>query len=308
MRQHEKKKGTKGKIQIESVDIREVLEDLNIHYTETGKNVSSGWIGTSCPWCDDVSNHLGINLESKIVTCFKCGSSGNIINYLAEELNSFAKALDILRSSVPRELKSFTTSEKERSVYVELPKEASTKITPYHAGYIESRNFDYEQLTKMYSLHFVGPVGKWKNKIIVPFIKNYKLITFTSIDISDETEIRYNHLAKEKSIIHVKEWLFGIEHTNKRQVIVTEGFFDMCRFGYGAVCTFGTTVTSEQKKLLSKFDIVKIVFDGDDAGRSGAEKLANDLSLFCDVRIFDIPDGLDPDKLSEKEIKYIKEK
>lgn len=306
MRQRQRKNQPKGKIHIENIDIREVLDDLGIDYTESGKNVSNGWIGTTCPFCSDESNHLGINLQAKTISCLKCGTSGTIIKYLAEELGSFNKAITILGDSVPRELRSFTNGSVNHSIKVELPKEAKDKITKYHAGYLNSRNFDYQELTDKYNLHFCGPLGKWANRIIVPIIKNYRLITFTSIDISDVSNIRYKHLSIEESIIHTKNHLFGLEYTNNNSVIVVEGLFDMMRIGDGCVCTFGTKVTSEQKRLLSKYSSVKIVFDGDEPGIINGEKLANELAPFCDVKLFLLPVGTDPDQLSKEDIKKIK--
>jgi len=306
MRHIQKNKKRKGRIPIDQIDIREVLDDLNIYYSESGKNVSDGWIGVTCPWCDDGSNHLGIRLDAGTCSCFKCGQSGTIIKYLADELGSFNKAIQVLGDAVPLELKSFEESERARAIKVELPKEAKRQISKYHAGYLNSRGFDYEELTDKYNLHFCGPYGKWANRIIVPIMKNYRLITFTSIDISDEVFIRYKHLQDELSIIPIKQHLFGLEFTNKHSIIVVEGIFDMFRIGDGAVCTFGTKITSEQKKILSKYSTVKIVFDGDEAGQINGEKLANDLAPFADVKLFFLPEGSDPDKLSQDDIKEIK--
>lgn len=298
----------KGRLPIDNIDIREVLDEVNIYYTEGGKNVSSGWIGVTCPFCDDQTNHLGINLTHKTISCFKCGTTGTVIKYLSEELRSFNKAITILGDAVPRELRDFSDStDIERVSHVELPKKASRKITEYHAGYLQSRGFDYQELTDRYNLHFCGPLGKWRNRIIIPVVKGYRLITFTSADISDETNIRYRHLEDELSIIPIKHHLFGLEHTDRHSVIVVEGLFDQFRIGEGCVATFGTKVTAEQKALLAKFSTVKILFDGDDSGRKNGERLANELAPFCDVQIFDLPDGMDPDKLSDDEIREIKE-
>jgi len=300
-------KGKKhDKVHIENIDIREVLDELNIYYTESGKNVSSGWIGTPCPFCGDDSNHMGINLESKTISCFKCGTSGTVIKYLTEELGSFNKAIEVLGDAVPRELKSFGQSEKERSIKVELPSNASKLITPHHAEYLRGRGFDYKELTEKYKFHFCGPTGKWKNRIIVPVIRQYRMITFTSIAISENTNLRYRHLEEEKSVIPIKDYLFGLEFTDGNSCCVVEGLFDMMRMGDGCVCTFGTKTTSEQKRLLSKFSTVKIVFDGDKAGKVAGEKLANDLAPFCDCKIFDLPEDTDPDQLSAEDIKKIK--
>ena len=160
MRQRRKER-KKGKLQIDNVDIRSVLDDLHIYYTESGKNVSEGWIGVSCPFCGDDSNHLGINIVQKTISCFKCGTTGTVIKYLAEQLQSFSKAIQILGDSIPRELRSFEEKVSNSITHVELPKEASRKITPYHAGYLQSRGYDWKYLSDKYNLHFCGPIGKW---------------------------------------------------------------------------------------------------------------------------------------------------
>ena len=69
---------------------------------------------------------------------------------------------------------------------------------------------------------------------------------------------------------------------------------------------FGTKVTAEQKKLLSQFREVVIAFDGDDAGRTNAEALANDLAGHTDVSVLDLPEGKDPDSLDESDLDYIR--
>jgi len=305
MRQRQKNK-RKGKLHLGNIDIREVLDDLHIYYTEAGKNVSDGWIGTSCPFCDDTSNHLGINLNSKTISCFKCGTSGTVIKYLSEELRDFSKAISILNDAVPRELRSFDQQQRGNAVHVELPKEAKREITPQHAGYLQERGFDYKALNDMYNLHYCGPISAWANRIIVPVIKNYRLITFTSADISDDSHLRYKHLSEEKSIISVKHHLFGLEHTDGHSVIVVEGLFDLFRIGEGCVATFGTKVTPDQKLLLSKFNVVKILFDGDAAGRLNGAKLADELAPFCDVRLFELPMGTDPDTMSPEDIEVVR--
>lgn len=308
MRYREKNKYKRKYIPIDQLDAVEILDDASISYREKGKNVGEGWIGVCCPFCSDNNYHLGINLIHKTISCFKCGTSGTIIKYLSEELNSFNKALQIIGNHIPKELKSFVGTHKERTIKVKLPEKANRKITKYHAGYLKSRGFEYQELLDLYNLHFVGPIGEFSNHIIIPIIHNYQLITFTSIDISDVTEIRYKHLSEEKSIIHAREWLFGIEHTNKNTCCLVEGIFDMMRIGPGAVCSFGAKVTSKQLSMLKNFNKVIICFDGDDPGRTNAEKIANDLAAFTDVEILNLPDEKDPDSLDKEDIEFIRNK
>ena len=148
----------KQRVNIGNVDIRAVLDALGIHYTEHGKNVSTGWIGTECPWCSDQSNNLGICLKSPVVSCFKCGAKGNLIKYLSEITGNFQKALEILQEHSSRELQ-IEEYDKSRVSKVILPKEATTKISPYHAGYLKNRKFDPVELFNLYNLMCVGPIS-----------------------------------------------------------------------------------------------------------------------------------------------------
>lgn len=308
MRQRNKKHS--GKIQFDQIDIREVLDDLDIYYTETGKNVSEGWIGVSCPFCGDESNHLGINLNGKSISCFKCGETGTIIKYLAEELGSWGKAINILGDAVPREMKRFGKEIiKERSVSVELPKEASKKILKYHAQYLNKRGYSFKYLMKKYDFYFVGVNSEdWSNRIIVPVYRRKKLITFTSVSIMDDIKLRYKHLKDEKSVVSIKHYLYGLESVKGNSICVVEGLFDKFRIGDGCVCSFGTNLTAEQKILLTNYDKVVVCFDGDDTGKKSANKLANDISAFTDVEILDIPEGNDPDSLPKEDVMYIRNK
>jgi DNA primase len=85
-----------------------------------------------------------------------------------------------------------------------------------------------------------------------------------------------------------------------------EGLFDQFRIGDGAVCCWGTQFTAEQVLLLSKFPRVLIAFDGDKPGKEAAQKLGNELAVFTDVSILNLPDGSDPDSLSSKELKELR--
>ncbi len=306
MRQREKKH--KGRIPLDQIDILEVLDELSIDYRESGKNVGVGWVGVCCCFCGEDGFHLGINLQAKTCTCFKCGTTGNIISYLAEELNSFPKAMEILGNSVPREMRLFEEKSPERSVTVALPKEATKKIGKYHARYLNERGYSWKELTEKYDLHFCSPGSYWSNRIIVPVKKRGRLITFTSIDIADDSFLRYKHLSDDQSVISIKQYLFGLDFAKGNSVCLVEGLFDQFKIGDGCVCGFGVVLTAEQKLLLAQFQKVVIAFDGDSAGKVGAEKIANDLATFCDVEILDLPEGSDPDKLSKEDVRYVRNK
>lgn len=45
------------------MSLKQLLIDYRIPFSEQGKNIGNGWIGLKCPFCDDHSNHLGLNLQ-----------------------------------------------------------------------------------------------------------------------------------------------------------------------------------------------------------------------------------------------------
>lgn len=293
---------------IDQIDVKELLDTLKIEYTERGKNVSEGWIGVQCPFCDDQSNHLGINIINKTISCWNCGKTGTILQYLAEKLYSYQQAKKIVEKAIPRELKTFIEERTNTNIQrVELPSNYTKKILKQHGKYLVSRKFDPVKLYKKYGLLSVGlnSEPKWQNRIIVPIYRYGKLVTFTSIDVYEDSIQRYNHEKKERSIIHCKELLYGEERA-KRKVIVVEGLFDAWRIGDGAIPTFGVKVTKEQKLLLSKYEEVIFAGDGDEDGYRMAEETGNELAAFTNVRIVDLPWEKDPDKLKRKHVKYLR--
>lgn len=294
---------------LEYVDIQSILEDLNIPYTSRGKNVSQGWLGTQCPFpgCDDHSNHCGLNLDSPVVSCFACGKTGNYLSYLAAKLNSWPKALEIIKKHTPRELKKQQIHIKENRVtHVELPEEATKTPTKYQKQYIERRGYNLKELETLYDFYYCGPIGNWKNRIILPIYYNNRLVTFSSIDIADNSKLRYKHLSEEKSIYHCKELLYGMDQIiNYDVVLVVEGFFDKARIGQNCVATMGTVVTEHQLQLLTKFKKVILVFDGDAAGRENSKRIADNLSVFTEVNVIFLPFNSDPDSLEYSDIKEL---
>jgi len=56
------RKGREGP-QVRKFDVEQFLYDYSVSYTTSGKNVSQGWIGVQCPFCDDHSSHGGFNIN-----------------------------------------------------------------------------------------------------------------------------------------------------------------------------------------------------------------------------------------------------
>jgi DNA primase len=295
-------------LMLDQVDIRELFDEINIEYHEKGKNVSEGWIGVCCPFCSDTSYHLGVHIKNKTISCFRCGTTGTVIKFLIEVTGNFEKSINLLRTYIPKELKKEYKQERNTVQSVELPKFARYVPFKAHKEFLHSRGYNYRDLSDKYNMHYVSCVQDepFQNRIILPVIRKYRLVSFTSIDITGTRKNKYKHLKDELSIIPIKNTLFGLEFTKNNPVIgVVEGVFDQFRIGDGSVATLGTNVTEEQKAIFRKFQKLVIVFDGDSAGRIGSEKLANDMAVFMDVEIIKLDSG-DPDELDNDSIQFIK--
>ena len=296
---------------LHTIDAKEVLDDLQIGYTTTGKNVSEGWIGVSCPFCNDTSNHLGIHLSSKAISCFSCGTSGTIIR-LVNNVLGYSKGVDYLSKLIPRELVKFDIDAGQKktldfSKIVDIPEIMYSKKKA-HWNYIKKiRKFDPKELFRKYQLQCISHTNSmYGNRIFVPIFRHNKIVTFTTIDINEYSRMRYKHCPDSEAIIPIKDLLYGVEYTDGHECIVVEGLFDAWRIGDGAVTPFGTKMTDLQIKELKKFQRVKLCYDGDAPGRAASKYVASQLAVFTEVIELFIPFGDDPDKLSKKDIEYIK--
>ncbi len=98
-------------------------------------------------------------------------------------------------------------------------------------------------------------------------------------------------------------------------VILVEGIFDMINLHdknlKNAMCCFGVNKVTPEKLALLKMQGVTgidIVFDGDDAGRRGAEKTkAMALENGFLAETYDLGDNRDPGSLSESEVRQLEE-
>ena len=130
------------------------------------------------------------------------------------------------------------------------------------------------------------------------------MVTFTSRAITDTAKMAYKHLPNSKSIIPIKETLYNIDNAKSRAVLV-EGIMDVWRIGDGAVCSFGTQLTNEQKALLATtFDTLFILFDADATAK--AVRLGNYFEQIMDhVEVIPIDEG-DPADHSYEEVRSLK--
>ena len=271
-------------------------EDNYIDFITEGKNVSARWIQICCPFCGDHSHHLGFHAEYSAFKCWRCGK-----HTAKEVFTSISKIPfhEIREKYYGKEGRPSIRKSKEKAslTKISLPKEFQDLSKP-HKTYLTDRNFDWQKIKSLYNIMGTGPIGSWKNRIIMPVYHDGILATYTSRDITDKSDQRYKACSAINEAREIKHCLYGYDMIPGKSVIVVEGPTDVWRLGPGSVATFGTEFKMAQVNLLKKFKNVFILFDP--GAEKNATKLADNIWPFTDVEIVEIDED-DPGSMSQKD-------
>lgn len=252
------------------IDIKRLLTEHDIFWTDKGSNVAKGNVNIKCPWCgsDDKSEHMGINLTTNKYGCWRNERhrGSNIARLLA--------ALDIYihedKNSIIQQLANGTFFEnkqqeetKTTKVYTkELPIEFSTIddssiFSRAYINYLKKRGFtNIKKLVKDYNLCYSMMADKWSSRLIIPIYVN-DWVTWTGRAIGNNT-LRYLSPAVTEAT-NIKETIFNfneLKETEGEILVITEGPFDALKVDMynkprvRATCIFGLAVTQEQINLL----------------------------------------------------------
>ena len=266
------------------MDLKEFLEDHDIEYWTKGKNVTRGWYGIQCPFCEDSSNHLGIRLRDLRAHCWKCGPK-NFIRVIKELAHvSYREAKDLSKQieaeEIPLQPESETEILKKLSKYenyVKLPKEATRHFPKLHKDYLKKRGFPPLQTIRKYKLKAVYNYGKFSFRIIIPIFKDGQMMTFTSRDVTGYGEPKYLHAGPKESFARAKDFIYGADNIPKGgDAVLVEGILDAWRLGKGAISSLGTQISGAQMVQLSGMEINRlfIFFDNDRPGIIAAKRNA----------------------------------
>lgn len=293
------------------INIQELLTEQDIPFWLSGENCTRGWTNVQCPFCDDKLNHLGINNNTGIFHCWKCGETDTLSYLLTELLEiSFKQAKQIIK----RHRTDYIEAVKDKRPFKRdfkniLPKEAIKEIPDEHYQYLIDRRFSPRQLAEKYDLYFCEMYGKYKMRIIIPIKIDDQIVHFTSLSVAN-ADLRYKACENEDAIIDRQNLLYDIDSIQDRTVLIVEGPTDKWRLGDNTVASLTTSFSQAQiKMLVHRVDAAYIMFDSkkkDSNAPRQAEKLANNLApLIKSVDILYLDEG-DPDDLSVEDVKNIR--
>lgn len=96
--------------------------------------------------------------------------------------------------------------------------------------------------------------------------------------------------------------LHRVARSGAEDLVVVEGPWDVLRLAQlrvPAVALLGTALSDHQRTLLDGVSRVILLLDGDEAGRTASSRLQRRLAPLTVVHVVPLPDGLDPDDLSD---------
>lgn len=260
-----------------------------------------GWIQLEyCPFCGSENFHLGYNLHSHFMHCWRCGSH-SFLSYMHKIGKSTHEVFNIEKEFNLKRSKYREKEYEKKSQYLITP-----KIQPIgflEENYLKKRGFNPKWVVDTFKIArcFGFPYTpektnkfpwenkndtKWKKRIYIPvFVPgNFNPVTYTTRTISKNQKIKYLNAPSQCEKIAIKETLYG-EHLilSKDVLIVNEGpigVWNARQYGLPCVATYGSSVSSKQLHKMLDYDHIFIFPDNDFPGRTFASKLFETLSLF----------------------------
>lgn len=217
-----------------------------------------------------------INKDMGAFNCFVCGRHGNELEF-AQMLTGLPKE-DIIKGHLVQE---------------ELEDDYSNWEQLQHQDLLN----DFDMLLKLKDLNITGQViesvklGKITNKLATPVFVNGKLKNVARYNINklpNTPKVEYMPNSKTGDIVPFDLWKNNFNNT-----VICEGEKDMLvarSYGMNAITLTGGSQASIKPEYLENFRNrnVYIIYDNDDAGRTGAKKLYKQLIDYCNVFITNI--------------------
>lgn len=156
--------------------------------------------------------------------------------------------------------------------------------------------------------YYSGP-GLMHRRLVIPIQdETGRLVGYGGRSL-DGSEPRYKFppkFAKSQLVFN----LHRAAATRQSEVIVVEGFFDCLKVhqaGYSSVVALmGSSLYEAQCRLLvGRFRHIRLMLDGDLAGRRAMSTIAPILGVHCPTEVIELSDGVQPDQLTEESLRQL---
>lgn len=263
------------------------LQSYNVHYVDTGPNVSRNHVAVKCPWCGaaDKSEHMSINLNGKGWRCFRnreqhkgISPVGLVAALLGTTIEN-ARAIVGTGVAIPSDFMGAVMSKMQPpddkpARKLKLPPEfkplddrySSRKFVNYLTG--PSRRFALREIwrmTKDYDI-MVATQGPQKDRVIFPIYFEGKLVSWTGRTIHTDVDLRYKTLSTDPDVTEHPAagpindyllWYDDLQEIDADTLCFVEGPFDALkvnvigrRHGICATCFFTASPSARQIDLM----------------------------------------------------------
>lgn len=240
------------------MDVRAELERAGIKVTsEAGE-----WLAAHCPLHDDQRPSLAVNIRTGGWICYAGCGTGR----LEELIGRRPEGVD--QDDLLEQLTKLPTGLELR--LMDMP-EYQIGTT---ARYMVDRGFTIETL-KAWSIGWDPD----EQRVVIPITVNdqvYGLVKRSVRDDDDGPKYTYSKGLK------VSRLLFGVDRVDGDAAVVVEGPLDciwLHQYGYPAVAILGSRASKTQVEMLvTRYWMVTLALDADEAGQAGTEHLARELA------------------------------
>ena len=271
-----------------------ITDYLTDRFSDKGKLSANGqeFLIPSLFVDNDYKRHLSVNTTTGLWQCFKSGNTGDFI-----KLYSIAEDIPYKRAESELLFKSFFLEEEDtpeevvktiasiesllddcKLVPVEIDScySEDTDLVRAWRFLYDRRLFDEENTEN--NVFYLCTEGRYKDRVIIPFIKDEVLYYFQARALNDALKPKYLNPPAEAGI-RPSTILYPYDESDDL-LVVCEGPLDavaLQRQGVNATCTMGCHISFTQMDILKEFPGRLIIgYDNDSAGErglKGAERL-----------------------------------
>lgn len=254
-----------------------------------------------------------VDLRRKIFHCFSCGAGGDVLDLVAVldrcSLREAALQLTAWFPDVARQVEPITRQRVTKGkIAVNPPLTFRLRGVDGSHAYLTTRNID-GRTAATFGVGFYGGPGLMNRRMVIPIHdEGGRLVAYAGRSV-DERQPRYRFPAG----FGKSQVLYNFHRaaaTGSDTVWVVEGFFDCLRVyqaGVESVVALMGTELYEQAAylLMERFARVMLLLDGDEAGRRGSDRVTARLRDRCEVRVIGLPEGAQPDQLSDWQLREL---
>jgi DNA primase len=304
------------------MDVKRILSDCGVEFTEHHPSVSKSCVGVDCPFCKESNKHCGVFLDSGYFSCFKCGSKGTLYKLIQtmtgmnwDEYSSISGVTKVRVGGAQENLdrifgKNGVVPPAEAEDLPELQKyliratEANVqrigRANPRLIQYLSRRTFDYQDMLD-FKLHFCI-AGPMINRLIIP-IPSFDPVGYLGRDFTGMAERKY--LATRG--LNLTEMVYSNGVAGGNFLFIVEGVFDSWAIrNHEAVALFGKVLHQKQIPLIVRKPQSNVVICLDSDALKSAHKIRDELSPFFPyVSIMYLPKGEDPSSLGPRKMREI---